>query len=212
MNASKLCLAVAVASAVVAPAVQAQVNVVKFGAVRYDPHTKTSGLSGIGIPPGADAKIEGATTLLFVYERLLGPNWGVELALGLPPRMKARATGSAAFLGEVISVRNVAPTVLVNYHFGSGADPIRPYAGIGINYTRFSSIRTSYAWDVSLSDSVGPAVNLGVELTVAKPWTFFASASYIKVKTDLVAVGASVLQTSIDVRPMVYAIGAAYRF
>ena len=40
MNASKLCLAVAVASAVVAPAVQAQVNVVKFGAVRYDPHTK----------------------------------------------------------------------------------------------------------------------------------------------------------------------------
>ena len=212
MNPFKLRPARVLAAALAASAAQAQVNVIKLGAVRYDPHAKTTGLSGIGIPPGADAKIDGATTALFVYERLLGPNWGVERALGLPPRMKARATGSAAFLGEVVSVRNVAPTLLLNYHYGSAGDPLRPYAGIGINYTRFTSVRTSYPWDVSLSDSIGPAVNLGVELTVAKPLTFFASASYIKVKTDLVAVGASVLQTSIDIRPMVYAIGAAYRF
>lgn len=202
--------ALAAVSAV--PVAQAQDNVVKLGVVRYDPHSKTNGITGIGIPPGADAKIEGASSVLFVYERLLGPNWGVELALGVPPRVKAKATGSVAFLGEVMSARNVSPTLLLNYHFMAPSEPLRPYAGIGINYTRFSSVRTSYPWDVSLSDSVGPALNLGVELTVAKPLIFWASASMVKVKSDLVAVGATVLQSTIDFRPMVYAMGVAYRF
>lgn len=212
MTCSKLCLAGALAAALLAPAAQAQDNVLKLGVTRYDPHAKTNGLTGIGIPPGADAKVDGATTALLVYERLLGPNWGVELAVGLPPRITARATGSVAFLGEVVSARNLAPTLLVNYHFGSASEPLRPYAGLGINYTRFSSVRSNYPWSVSLSDSVGPAVNLGVELTVARPWVFWASASYIKVKSDLVAVGASVLQTTIDFKPMVYSMGASYRF
>lgn len=212
MKHSTLCLAALLAATVVAPAAQAQDNVIKLGVTRYDPHSKTSGITGIGIPPGADATIESATTVLFVFERLLGPHWGVELALGVPPRVKGKATGSVAFLGEVVSARNVGPTLLLNYHFADASEPLRPYAGVGINYTRFSSVRTNYAWSVSLSDSVGPAISLGVELTVAKPWIFWASASAVKVKSDLVAVGATVLQTTIDFRPMVYSMGAAYRF
>lgn len=212
MTHSTLCLAALLAATLVAPAVQAQDNVVKLGVTRYDPHSKTNGITGIGIPAGADAKIDGVSTVLFVFERLLGPHWGVELALGVPPRVTARATGSVAFLGEVVSARNVAPTLLLNYHFADASEPLRPYAGVGINYTRFSGVRSSYPWSVSLSDSIGPALSLGVELTVAKPWIFWASASAVKVKSDLVAVGATVLQSTIDFRPMVYSMGAAYRF
>lgn len=194
------------------PTAQAQDNVFKVGVVRYDTHSKTNGVTGIGIPAGADTTVGGASTVLFVGERLFGPHWGVELVLGVPPRITAKASGSVAFLGEVLSARNVAPTVMVNYHFGDPSDPLRPYVGAGLNYTRFTSVRSPYAWDVSLSDSIGPALGVGIELTVARPWIFWASATAVKVKSDLVAVGNTVLQTTIDFRPMVYAMGVAYRF
>lgn len=191
---------------------QAQDNILKAGVVRYDTHSRTNGVTGVGIPPGADATTGDATTVLFTYERLITPQLGVELVLGVPPRIKATATGSVAFLGEVLSARNVAPTLLFTYHFGRPGDTVRPYAGLGINYTRFTSVRTPYPWTVSLSDSVGPAAHVGVEVALSKPWAFWASVSAVKVKSDLVAVGNTVLQSTIDFRPINYATGVAYRF
>ena len=107
------------------PAAPTADNVVKLGVTDYDTHSKTNGISGIGVPPGADAEVGSATTAIFVYERLFTPNIGLEFVLGIPPRIKAKATGSVAFLGDdVLSAKNVAPTLLLNYHFfGSGAMP-----------------------------------------------------------------------------------------
>ena len=63
------------------------------------------------MPPGADADVGNATTVIFVYERMLTPNIGVEFVLGVPPKIKAKATGSVAFLGDdVLAAKNVAPT------------------------------------------------------------------------------------------------------
>ncbi len=190
----------------------AQDNVVKFGIARYTTHSRTNGISGIGVPPGADAQTGDATTLVFEYERLLSPNWGVELALGIPPKITAKATGSVAYLGEVLSARNVAPTLLVNYHFGQAGDIWRPYLGVGLNYTRFTNITTPYAWDVKLRDSVGFAAQLGVDYAYTKEWGLFASVAKVDVKSKLVATGAVVLQSTIDFRPITYSFGASYRF
>ncbi len=190
----------------------AQSNLVKLGVTRYDTHSTTNGVTGIGIPPGADARTGDATTLAFVYERILGPRLGVELVLGVPPRIKAKATGSVAFLGEVLSARNVAPSLLVNYRFGEPGDKLRAYVGGGINYTRFVNVSTPYGWDVELKDSIGPQAHAGVEYQLTKPWAFWASISFVKVKSDLVAVGNSVLQTTIDFRPTIFTAGLSYAF
>ena len=50
----------------------------------------------------ADAETGDATTLIFVYERTLTPNIGVELVLGIPPKISAKATGSVAWQGKPI--------------------------------------------------------------------------------------------------------------
>jgi len=203
---------VATAVAAGADVALAQDSTLKFGLTRYDTHSKTNGISGIGIPAGADAETSDATTVIFVYEHQVAPNIGVELVLGVPPKIKARATGSVAFLGEVLEAKNVAPTLLLNYHFGQAGDSWRPYIGAGINYTRFVGISTPYGWDVSLSDSWGPAVQAGVDYAFNKQWGAFASVAAVKVKSDLVATGATVLQTTIDFRPVVYSMGLSYRF
>jgi outer membrane protein len=193
-------------------AAQAQDNLFKVGLTRYDTHSKTTGVTGPGIPAGADAETGDATTVIFVGERLLTPNIGVELVLGVPPKITAQATGSVAFLGEVLSARNVAPTLLFNWHFGQSGDTWRPYVGLGLNYTKFTDVQTPYGWDVELSDSWGAAAQAGIDYAIDKRWSLFASVAVLKVKSDLVATGATVLQTTIDFRPIVYSTGLSYRF
>jgi outer membrane protein len=197
-----------------AQAQQAQNWVGKAGAIFYQTHSETTGIQGIGIPPGADAETGDAWTAIFVIERTITPNIGVELVLGIPPTIDAKATGSVAFLGDkVLSAKNVAPTLLVNYYFGDATAKFRPYLGAGINYTRFTDIKTSLpVQSVDMSDSWGLAVQAGVNYAVDKNWGLFASIARVDVKSDLVAVGSTVLTTTIDFKPITYSFGAWYRF
>jgi len=184
----------------------------KVGVTRYDTHARTSGIVGIGVPNGADAEVGDATTAILVAERMVSPNFGVELVLGIPPRIKARAAGTVGFLGEVLEARNVAPTLLFNYHFGEPGDAFRPYVGLGINWTRFTGVKSSLATHVEMSDSVGPVVQAGFDYYFNKNWGLFASVAALKVKSDLVAQGSTVLTTTIDFRPTTYSAGLVYRY
>ncbi len=190
----------------------APLNTVKLGVILYQPHAQTSGITGLGVPAGADATIGSATTLLGTYEREVAPNLGIELVLGVPPTIKAKGAGTVPFLGEVLSAKNVAPTVLINYHFGAAGSALRPYVGIGVNYTRFTNAKTPFGWQVNLSDSWGLAAQVGVDYALGRQWGLFASIGTAQVKSDLVAVGASVLRSTIDFRPVTYAAGVAYKF
>ncbi|MFT3666828.1 OmpW/AlkL family protein [Piscinibacter sp.] len=196
-------------------AAQAQTvqNIVKVGAIQYTTNSKTKGIQGIGVPPGADAETGDATTLLLTYERLFTPEIGVELIIGVPPKIKAKATGTVAFLGDdILSARNVAPTLIVNYHFGSEGDRLRPYLGAGINYTKFTSVKSKLASNVKMSDSTGLVVQAGVDYAFDKNWGLFASVARVDTKSKLVAAGTTVLTTEIDFRPVTYAVGLSYRF
>jgi len=190
----------------------AQVNTVKAGVIHYQTHAQTSGITGIGVPPGADAQVGHATTVLLTYEREVAPNLGVELVLGWPPTIKARGAGTVSFLGEVLTAKNIAPTLLVNYHFGDASARLRPYVGLGVNYTYFADAKTPYGWDVNLSSSWGLAAQAGIDVAIDRQWGLFASMAKVQVKTDLVAIGAAVLRTTIDFRPVTYAAGVSYKF
>ncbi len=202
----------AVAAVLMSSGALAQSHTFKLGVIRYDANSKTNGVTGIGIPPGADATVEDATTVLLTYEYELRPNVGIEFAIGIPPKIKARAAGSVAFLGEVLSARNVAPTLLLNYHLGQKGDTWRPYVGAGVNYTKFTGASSPYGWDVKLGDSVGLAVHAGVNMAMSKDWGLFASVARVDVKSKLVATGAVVLESKIEFRPWTYEAGLFYRF
>lgn len=205
-------LAVALA-ACAAGAARAQQNIFKIGAIQYTTNSKTNGIQGIGVPPGADAETGDATTLLLTYERLITPNIGVELVIGIPPKIKAKATGTVAFLGDdILSARNVAPTLIVNYHFGSEGDRFRPYLGAGINYTKFTDVKSRLAPDVKLGDSTGLVVQAGLDYAIDSRWGVFGSIARVDTKSKLVAAGSTVLTTEIDFRPVTYSVGLSYKF
>lgn len=191
----------------------AQENTLKFGVTQYTTHSRSNGVTGIGVPPGADAKTGNASTVIVVYERMFTPNVGAELVLGIPPRVKAKGAGSVAFLGDdVLSAKNVAPVLLLNYHFNDPGATWRPYVGAGFNYTKFVSAKSKLASDVKLGDSFGWAVQAGVDYSLNSQWGLFASVAALKVKSKVVATGATVLTTTIDFRPITYQAGVSYRF
>ncbi len=204
-------LATVLALTLAAAPAAAQVTA-KVGPLRYDTNAKTTGVTGIGIPPGADAEVGDADTLVLTLEYALTPKWGVELVLGVPPKIKATASGSVAFLGEVLTARNMSPTLLLTYHFGDSGAKLRPYVGLGVNYTKFTDISTPYGWDVQMSDSTGVAAHAGLDYALGKNWGLWASLGMADVKTKLVATGATVLQTEIDFRPRTYSAGLFYKF
>ncbi len=206
-------LALAALLAFAAFAAGAQDNVVKVGITYYQPHSQSDGISGIGVPPGADADVGGAATAIFVYERMFTPNIGLELVIGVPPRIKAKATGSVAFLGDdVLSAKIVAPTLLLNYHFFAPSDAFRPYVGVGVNYTRFTDVSSSIAPQVSMSNSTGLALQAGFNYALSNGFGLFASIAKIDTKSKVVATGATVLTTTVDFRPLVYSAGVSYQF
>jgi outer membrane protein len=190
-------------------------NVVKVGVTRYDTHSKTDGISGIGVPPGADADVDSATTVIFVYERLLtplSPNLGLEFVIGIPPTLHAHGTGSVAFLGEVLSAKIIAPTLLLNYHFFGSDTAFRPYLGIGVNYTHYTDIKSSLASDVQMGNSTGLALQGGVNYAINKQFGLFASVAKVNVKSKVVAAGPTVITTTVDFRPIVWSAGVSYQF
>jgi len=208
-----LSLAVCAALAAFAGAARAEgENVFKIGVSRYDAHSKTNGISGIGVPPGADVEVEDATTFIFVYERRFTPNIGLEFVLGVPPTIRANGTGSTAFLGEVLSAKNVAPTLFLNYHFFDPGATWRPYVGIGVNYTRFTDVKSSLASNVEMGSSTGLAAQAGISYAITKDIGAFASIARVDVKSKVVAAGSTVLTTTVDFRPLVYSLGIAYQF
>lgn len=200
------------AATLLAGSALAQAHTFKLGAIHHQTNAKTNGLTGLGVPAGADITVNSATTALFAYEREIAPNMGLELVLGLPPTLKAKASGTASFLGDVLSAKSVAPTLFLNYHFGAADSQLRPYLGVGVNYTRFTGANSPYGWQISLSDSLGLAAQAGVNVSLGKQWGLFASIGAAQVKTDMVAVGASVLRSSIDLQPVTYSAGVAYKF
>ena len=103
--------------------------------------------------------------------------------------------------------------MLFNYHFLEPGATWRPYVGVGINYTRFRSVKSSLADDVEMGSSWGPAAQVGIDYAISKDISAFVSLAAVKVKSKVVAVtDSTVLTTTVDFRPTVYSAGISYKF
>jgi outer membrane protein len=175
-------------------------------------------------PPGAVLRVDDARTVLFSYAYRWRPAWSVEAALGVPPRHRIYGDGVIEPFGQVASVKQIAPTAFVNYHFGPFGG-IEPFVGAGINYTRFDSARVTAAGElatggptkIDVGDSWGWALHAGAKVALRDRLSLVASVAHADVKSDVklttsTAGGNVVRTTRIDYRPVVYALSLGYAF
>ncbi len=140
-------------------------------------------------------------------EYFLTPNWGLEVLAALPFEHEVRLNGARA-----AEVKHLPPTVSVQYHFAPGAK-VSPFVGVGLNYTRFFSIKEKgplAGTNLDLSDSWGAAVHAGIDVAINERWSFMADLRWISIETDAKVNGAKVGTVKID--PWVYGVALGYRF
>ena len=109
---------------------------------------------------------------------------------------------------EIGSVKALPPTLLLQYHFMPN-ETFRPYAGVGVNYTSFSSKDLPAGIDTS-SSSWGPAVQAGFDFKIAPRWYLNADVKYVWMDTDVTLNGARL--TKVDINPWLISVGVGYRF
>jgi outer membrane protein len=145
-------------------------------------------------------------------------NIGLELILATA-KHSAKATGALAGLGKVASTYVLPPTLTLQWHFAPEAK-IRPYAGVGVNYTIFysedakDSLETAIgATSVSMKSSVGYALQAGVDFDLTDKVFINFDVKYIDLNTRAkLTTGALVNTIKVDLDPIVAGIGFGMRF
>jgi outer membrane protein len=204
-----------------------QSNEIRVGAyiVMYD--AKADDLAGPYVPPGVNVDVKNVTTPYFAYLRRLSPHLVAQLAAGVPPKTetvgKGPATlGSVPFNGQVVSTAKwFSPSILVNYVFRDESQALRPYLGVGVNYTRFYDLQSTPAGDaanggptaISLSSSVGPVMTAGLRWHIKDSWSAYASYDIARVNSDYVGDTAGVIRrTHIKFNPSTLVLSVGYAF
>ena len=172
--------------------------------------------------PGSEVGVENAVVPELDFTYFLTDNIAAEVILATSPH---DIIGEGTLEGlDVAEIMVLPPTLTLQYHFMPDGDFIRPYAGVGVNYSIFYSQESTAALDaaigttdVDLDDSVGVAFQLGADFPINDRWFLNADVKYIQIDTDAtltsVQNGETTVRTvEVDLDPIVAGVGVGFRF
>lgn len=140
-------------------------------------------------------------------EYFIRDNLGIEVLASWPFEHDIDIVG----VGRVGSTRHLPPTVSLQYHFGQGT--VKPFVGLGVNYTLFLSEETKGALvgaDLELDDSFGLAAHAGIDFEVGEKGAIRIDARWIDIDTDAKLNGIDIGTVEID--PLVYGLAYVFKF
>jgi len=177
-------------------------NTVRLGLYALFYHVSADPLSGPFVPPGElKLDVQNTQTLYLAYVRDIGNHFNAEIAFGIPPKTNTVArgpatVGSVPYSGEIISTaRWFSPSLVVNYVFLRPDSLVRPYLGVGLNYTLFYDRQSTAAGnavaggptELSLQPSLGPVGTVGLRFRLPRAFSAYVSYSFSRVRTHLEA-------------------------
>lgn len=148
--------------------------------------------SGNGTLAGREADIGDDESFTITAEYFIRDNLGIELLAATPFEHDIDLAG----LGFAGSVKHLPPTLSLNYHFPT-AGKVKPYLGVGINYTTFFE-EESRLGVLELDDSWGVSVQAGLDFAVNERSAVRANIRWIDIDSDATLNGASIGEAEID--------------
>ncbi len=143
-------------------------------------------------------------------EYFIRDNLGLEVLAALPFQHDIAVAG----VGKVGSTKHLPPTVSLQYHFGQGK--VKPFVGLGVNYTRFFSTKTEgpiAGAELELSDSWGLAGHVGIDFQVGAKGAIRVDYRRIDIDTKAKLNGANLgSRNTVNIDPSVYGIAYVFAF
>lgn len=154
----------------------------------------------------AIAKVDSNTQLGATFVYMIKNNVGIEILAATPFSHEISAGGSK--IGET---KQLPPTVSIQYYFNAETK-LRPYVGVGLNYTTFFNDKTisGLGGDLELDDSFGLAAQIGADYDINEKWFISADVRYINIETK--ATNSVAGTADVEINPTVVSIGVGYKF
>ena len=180
---------------------------VAAGAHYVDPKSDNGTLNN-----GLSVDVDGDVRPTISGEYFIANNVGVELLAAIPFHHDFDlndAAGNPVLSGKT---QHLPPTLSLQYHFDGYNMPmnVKPFVGVGVNYTTFFKEKVSNGADLDLDDSVGVAGHIGLDIPFAPTESFRIDARYMDIKTDAKLNGVDAGE--IDISPWVYGVAFVKQF
>jgi outer membrane protein len=147
------------------------------------------------------------------------PNFAAELILTYPQKQTVYAVSNGARVAAIGEFKHLPPTLTAQYHF-TDLGALRPYVGLGVNYTNISDVHitvpaaaTRGGADIPLNlkrNSYGLAAQVGADYALGGGWLLNVDVKKVQIKTDVLAGGAKVGTFKVD--PLLVSVGVGMRF
>ncbi|WP_412461312.1 OmpW/AlkL family protein [Pseudomonas sp. SC11] len=222
LGASLVALALA---APVAHAHQAGDFILRSGAITTAPNEDSGNLKLDGAKvSGTKATLDSDTQLGLAFAYMLTDHIGIELLAATPFKHTVGVKGLGGGLdGKLADIKQLPPTLSLQYYPMEASSKFQPYAGIGVNYTLFfdeelSSSRKQQGFsNMKLQNSVGLAGQLGMDYMLTENLLLNAAVWYVDINTKASIDGPSALgvgktKVNVEVDPWVYMVGVGYKF
>ena len=182
------------------------------GAHYVDPKSDNGTLTNTDLGLVANVDVDGDVRPTISGEYFIANNVGVELLAAIPFHHDFTlndATGKELLTGKT---QHLPPTLSLQYHFDGYNLPmnVKPFVGVGVNYTTFFKEKISNGADLDLDDSVGVAGHIGLDIPFAPTESFRIDARYMDIKTDATLDGADIGE--VDISPWVYGVAFVKQF
>jgi len=189
--------------------------VVRGRILLVDPQDDSGSIKVDGGPTGEKATVNSDVIPELDFTYMLTSNWGLELILGFSDH---EVKTNLLTLGHIADTKVLPPTLTLQYHFMPTSN-IRPYAGVGINYTHYFDTELTGTLDnpgseLEIDDSFGLALQAGVDIDITEDWFVNFDVKYIDMSADAHIKDSAFddIRVDIDVDPIVWGIGVGTTF
>lgn len=181
-------------------------------AVAFEPGDWLVRVGASYVSPASDnsdiVSVESATSATINLSYMMTDIWALEILAAVPFKHDIELLDGT----KVGSTKQLPPTVSLQYHFMS-TEKFQPYLGVGINFTHFSSEKTTGPLEgvnLNLGDSWGIAGQAGFDVLFNDDWFFNLDIRYIDIDTKATLDDVSIGKVEID--PWIFGGHIGFRF
>ncbi|CDL87857.1 outer membrane protein OmpW [Xenorhabdus cabanillasii] len=184
----------------------------RAGTATVRPNAGSDNVLGLG-----SFDVNNNTQLGLTFGYMVTDNIGVELLAATPFQHNVNLPKA----GEIARVKHLPPTLMAQYYFGDKENNLRPYIGVGVNYTTFfdekfnnnATVKAANLNSLDLKDSWGVAGQVGLDYQLDKNWMLNTSLWWMNIETDVkFKAGDKDYKYKTRLDPWVFMFGVGYKF